>query len=586
MGASRFKEGDRVHIRRSSRFAYQNEGPGTIRRVYTDECGYECCAETYWANVEFDDGYSNGYRIGGLACPHIDLARSSIPEPKSDSQPTDSRSESTTTAGGGSMALTKKEEASGEGPKKMQKAFTNIDVEIVRRGKMMILPSDPAPMDYDTAIAVLEQKKKDEETRVNVHETIVEAFPWDGALAFFQAMCDTYGWGQAVKTPPKHIFDSGREPTSITVEIGFNQRTEILWGAFKIPGIDGQLETSTAREGDRMVFCLQGWVKKKHLHKVRELAELTREYVKKKSCYRGKAFELRVDEEGDLDWNTPPKFLDTSIIKPEELIFSKSLEEQIYTLVFTPVIHTEYCRKNGIPLGRGILLEGPFGTGKSLTAAIASRLCEANNWTFITISDAAALEAALQFARIYQPSMVFAEDIDRVTGGGRNMEMDRILNTIDGVTGKGSEVITILTTNEAEKINPAMMRPGRLDAVISLRAPDAEAVERLIRLYARGLLAQDADLEEAGEKLAGEIPATIREVVERAKLFAIHRTGSPDIILTGADLVGAADSMRQHLELLNKERAEDLTPAQLVGAAFGDLIEERGQKVCPIKARR
>jgi transitional endoplasmic reticulum ATPase len=482
------------------------------------------------------------------------------------------------------MTLTKKVEDS-KAPK-VQKAYTGIDVDIRRQGKMMILPNDPAPMDYDTAIAVLQQKKADEETRVNVHEAIVEAFPWDGAIAFFKAMCDSYGWGQAVKTPPKHIFDSGQEPTSITVEIGFNQRTEILWGAFKIPGIEGQLETSTTREGDRLVFCLKGWVKKKHLSKVRELAELTRKYVRESSCYRGKAFQLQVDDDGDLDWNSPPKFLDTSIIKPEELIFSKVLEEQIYTLVFTPVMHTDFCRQNGIPLGRGILLEGPFGTGKSLTAAIASRLCEENNWTFITISEATALEAALQFARIYQPSMVFAEDIDRVVAGGRNVEMDRILNTIDGVTGKGSEVITILTTNEADKINPAMLRPGRLDAVISLRAPDAEAVERLIRLYARGLLSSGASLISAGEKLAGEIPATIREVVERAKLFAIHRTGSPDITLTGEDLVGAADSMRQHLELLNRERQAILTPEAALGTAFGDLLEHKQGKVCPINQAR
>lgn len=486
------------------------------------------------------------------------------------------------------MATAKKADApSGESKPKMQKAFTNIDVEIKRHGKQLILPSDPAPMDYDTAIAVLEQKKKDEETKVKIYEPIVEAFPWDGSLAFFKAMCDTYGWGQAVKTPPKSFFDPGSEPISITIEVGFNERTEILWGTFRIPGISGELETGVTREGNRQVFCLQGWVKKKHLHKVRELAELTRKYVKESSIYRGKAFQLMVDEDGELEWNIPPKFLDTSLIKPDELIFSKALEEQIYTLVFTPVLHTEYCRKNGIPLGRGILLEGPFGTGKSLTAAIASRLCELNNWTFITISEASALQAALDFGKIYQPSMVFAEDIDRVTTGGRSVEMDRILNTIDGVTGKHSEVITILTTNEAEKINPAMLRPGRLDAIISLRAPDAEAVERLIRLYARGLLSATADLEKAGERLAGEIPATIREVVERAKLFAIHRTGSPDITLTGEDLVGAAESMKQHLELLNKERNAELSPEEKVGTALGELLDLKQPKVCPInRARR
>jgi transitional endoplasmic reticulum ATPase len=68
------------------------------------------------------------------------------------------------------------------------------------------------------------------------------------------------------------------------------------------------------------------------------------------------------------------------------------------------------------------------------------------------------------------------------------------LNEIDGVESKGKELITILTSNHAENINQAMLRPGRLDAVLSIQAPDAFAAEKLIRLYARGLILERESL--------------------------------------------------------------------------------------------
>src|SRR5262249_9702485 len=112
---------------------------------------------------------------------------------------------------------------------------------------------------------------------------------------------------------------------------------------------------------------------------------------------------------------------------------------------------------------------------KTLTAYVTAKKSSSNNWTFIYLDRVAGLHEAFRFAKQYAPSVIFAEDIDRaVNGDDRTTDIDDVLNTIDGIESKGGEIITILTTNHVDQINRAMLRPGRLDAVISIQAPDAE----------------------------------------------------------------------------------------------------------------
>src|SRR5262249_43736373 len=152
-----------------------------------------------------------------------------------------------------------------------------------------------------------------------------------------------------------------------------------------------------------------------------------------------------------------------------------------------------------------------------------------NGWTFIYLDTVLDLKRGLDFAARYAPAVLFAEDIDRVVDGERSVSLDEILNTIDGVDTKNGEIITVFTTNHVEKINPAMLRMGRLDALIHVAPPDAKAAERLVQLYSRGLLEDNCDLTEVGKMLSGKIPAFIREVTERAKIATIARVGGPDI---------------------------------------------------------
>ncbi len=452
--------------------------------------------------------------------------------------------------------------------KEQKNPFANMAVDIVKRGTKITLPADPREMSEMEAIECLERKIRANETAVGIHEE-VDAFPLDGAYALMKVLELRFGWASAVPTPG---FFGPKPPTMVNLEVGVNQNAQVIWGGFAVPGIEGNLQTGQTEKRGKKIFVISGTVKKKHQEEIKEIAQAVRDYVRESSVYRSQAIKLHTDDSGDMDFDNPPSFLDLSRVNPEELVFPKDVQEQIETNLFTPVEHTEACRKYKIPLKRGVLLEGKYGTGKTLTAFVTAQKATANGWTFIYLDRVTALQEVIQFAKQYSPAVVFAEDIDRVLDGDRDMGMDDILNTIDGIDAKNSEILVILTTNHVEKIEKAMMRPGRLDAVISVVAPDAEAAEKLVRIYARGLVKADEDLSAAGKELNGQIPAVIREVVERSKLFAVRRSdGTSRLKISGEDITKAAKGMKNHLDLMDTKEKPKTLPER-VGMAFTDMI--------------
>lgn len=479
-------------------------------------------------------------------------------------------------------------EALTEEDQKHAKKYKNKKVDIVREGRRMVLPDDPAPMPYAVARKVLADREREEEALVDIHE-VIKAAPWDGAVALYQAMSDIYGWVKSTGKTVRGFFGPVElKPDIMRVATDYDETTDVFWGVFEIPNISGHLscEFHQPKKNGPTYFKLGGEVKRKNLPEIQRIAERAREIVATQSIYKGKAFRLPVEKNGSVEMQPETDFLDPRAVDANELIFSRTLEAMIEANLFAPVRHTDLCLKHGIPLKRGVLLEGPFGTGKTLLAAVMAQVCYENGWTFISIDKVSGLAGALEIAKLYEPAVVFAEDIDRSLSGERSEEIDGILNTIDGVTGKSAKIMTILTTNEVQKINQAMLRPGRLDAVISIQAPDAEAAERLLRVYGRGLIPEDEDLAEAGKAISGQIPAVIREVVERSKLHSISR-GDEEIKVSGPDIITATAEMEHHLELLNRRESE---PAS-VGDQFLEEVARRavgdgtatGQRVIEIK---
>jgi ATP-dependent 26S proteasome regulatory subunit len=142
---------------------------------------------------------------------------------------------------------------------------------------------------------------------------------------------------------------------------------------------------------------------------------------------------------------------------------------------------------------------------------------------------------------------------------------------LDGITSKDDEVMVVLTTNFLDRVDPALLRPGRMDTSIEMPTPDTATVSRMFRTFAPDLVVDEGPLSQFAEKLQGQIPAVIAEVVERARLIAMDH-GSDTI--RGHHLGESIDSMLDHMERLNRKPVKQQSLEHQVGAKIKDLWKE------------
>lgn len=446
-----------------------------------------------------------------------------------------------------------------------------LDTSVVYGGRQITLPNDPHPMGLMEAAEILEQMHEEQEQEVAISEIIRGAHYVDGLVAFTDAMEEVFGWTRAVPTP---TFFGPRPPVFVDVPISISESRRVLTGRFEMPNIKGFVQVGSTQEKGVTVFQIQGKTIRKFQPLFEALAEATRRRVRENSIFRNKSFELHFNEEGRIS-DEAPSFID--LRGSETPIFSHETEAAVQANILTPIQHSGLCRKLGVPLKRGVLLEGPYGTGKTLVSRQAGQEAVKHGWTHIVIREPKNLAPALEFARKFQPCVVFVEDIDReMEGEDRTQKIDNILNTLDGVDSKNSEVMVVFTSNHADRINRAMMRPGRLDAVISVQHPDASAAMRLAKVYGGKLIDPNGDYTEAAEALAGQSPAVIREIVERAKLYSMSRIESEDeFYLTPSSLVDSAATMKRQLALLEEKTAEPLAAGEQFIAAVVEGVAAR-----------
>lgn len=439
------------------------------------------------------------------------------------------------------------------------------NLDIVHQGDQIILPPG---MTFDEGIQWLQRKKEEEQREVAVMAPIQGYHPLDAAHAFNAALARVYGWTQQVPTPG---FFGPTPPAMLSIPVDADGTTrQVPWGRIKVPRIAGFLNAGIGQGYDgKPCFVISGTTKNKDMAQVQRIEQETRAELAARSIYRGKAVRVEFDPENPLK---APEFMDLRGIKREGLIFSKHIEELVETTLWTPMRERESAEALAIPLKRGFLFEGPYGMGKTLCARVTAEIAEQSGWTFVYIEHIKDLKNALDFARMYQPAVVFAEDVDRVDDGTRSDPFNELLNTIDGVEYKRAKIFTILTTNHVERLHKSMLRPGRIDVVIEVRPPDAEASERLLKLYAGELLDPATDLAAAGRLFQGNSPAILNEVVQRAKLAALRRSGTATFSLTGEDFEVSIRTLRPQLELMTGDAKTTMPPIERAVEQLGQVM--------------
>eukprot|EP00916_Digyalum_oweni_P025088 GHVL01041398.1.p1 GENE.GHVL01041398.1~~GHVL01041398.1.p1 ORF type:complete len:440 (+),score=78.31 GHVL01041398.1:41-1360(+) len=214
--------------------------------------------------------------------------------------------------------------------------------------------------------------------------------------------------------------------------------------------------------------------------------------------------------------------------------------QEIKEAVELPLTHPELYENIGIKPPKGVILYGPPGTGKTLLAKAVA--CETSA-TFLRVVGSELIQKYLgdgpklvremfRVAEEHSPSIVFIDEIDAVgtkrydatSGGEREIQrtMLELLNQLDGFDSR-SEVKVILATNRIETLDPALIRPGRIDRKIELSHPDLKTKRRIFQIHtARMSLSDDVDLEEfvmAKDELSG---ADIKALCTESGLLALR----------------------------------------------------------------
>lgn len=450
--------------------------------------------------------------------------------------------------------------------------FQNVEVASTKQGQILL----PEAMSLAEGIWWLSLKQRDLETEVAINERI-EGYPIDVANALQLAVMEIFGVRELRSTPS--MFGDV-PPTFMTVPTDYRGGTvEVFLGRFAIPGADGFLETG--RDFNDALW-IKGKLRQKSLPTLRLLIKKTKERLLTHSLYKGKAFRVGMETmaqgfEEKLTMETP-EFIDTSFM-PADLCLNWNTWSLLTAALWTPITRSAQTRFFGVSLKRGVLLQGPYGTGKSLTALETARLAQEHGWTFIYLKDVKDLKRVYPFASRYSPSVIFAEDIDLVVkhAGDDNADGINMLNNVlDGMDSKDKDIILVLTTNHIELIPPSMLRHGRFDAMVEYTLPDPETAARLVAQYAGDDIDQD-DFDDAkvGEVLKGNQPATIHEIVKRAKLYSQGRYPADyrgKLQLNTADILLSNQSMQGHLRLLRQEHPNNPSGFEQAGKVIGEYL--------------
>lgn len=231
--------------------------------------------------------------------------------------------------------------------------------------------------------------------------------------------------------------------------------------------------------------------------------------------------------------------------------------------VLWPLQHPDTFARLGVDPPRGVLLYGPPGCGKtfvvralastgqlSVHAVKGSELMD--KWVG---SSEKAVRELFRRARDSAPSLVFLDEVDALAprrgqsfdSGVTDRVVAALLTELDGIDPL-RDVVVLGATNRPDLIDPALLRPGRLERLVFIEPPDAAARSEILRTAGKSIpLSDDVDLDEVAARLDGYSAADCVALLREAALTAMRRSIDASDV-TAADLEAARKTVRPSLD--------------------------------------
>ena len=231
-------------------------------------------------------------------------------------------------------------------------------------------------------------------------------------------------------------------------------------------------------------------------------------------------------------------YIEIPNVRWEDIGGLEEVKQQLRESVEWPLKHPEAFQRIGIKPPKGILLFGPPGTGKTLLAKAVATEAGVN---FIAIrgpevlskwvgESERAIRELFRRARQYAPAIIFFDEIDAIAPV-RGLSADtnvtervvsQLLTELDGIITL-KNVVFIAATNRPDMVDPALLRPGRIDKLIYVPPPDKQARLQILKIHTRNMpLAPDVDLEYIASITEGYTGADLEALVREAGLRALR----------------------------------------------------------------
>ncbi|KAI0060697.1 26S proteasome subunit P45 [Artomyces pyxidatus] len=213
---------------------------------------------------------------------------------------------------------------------------------------------------------------------------------------------------------------------------------------------------------------------------------------------------------------------------------------ELREIIELPLLNPELFARVGIKPPKGVLLYGPPGTGKTLLARAVAATLETNFLKVVSSAivdkyigeSARVVREMFGYARDHEPCVIFMDEIDAI--GGRRFsegtsadrEIQRtlmeLLNQMDGFDSLGRTKL-IMATNRPDTLDPALLRPGRLDRKIEVPLPNEQARQEILKIHTAPVNKHgEIDYEAIVKLTDGFNGADLRNVVTEAGMFAIR----------------------------------------------------------------